>query len=230
MDTYPGRSGGRGAEGSAEELVVLAVGEPHERQVVPGKRFRRREVLVRRIVLDVLEVRRVVVRGEVWDDGRHAVADSVEVPLVVLEERVLHDLLHAILPEPALPVRQEPADEALGHLGHLDVVGELEGVLMVHDLVVGPDQGVRVEGWVPNQHLVKEHAHAPPVALPPVLAGPALGLEHLRGDVVRGPDSCLRPNHPVRTHLHAGTEVRQLQVPLGVQQHVVGFNVPGKYE
>jgi hypothetical protein len=48
----------------------------------------------------------------------------------------------------------------------------------------------------------------------------------LGGDVVGGADRRLGADHPVRAHLHAGPEIRQLEVALGVQQHVVRFHVP----
>ncbi len=48
----------------------------------------------------------------------------------------------------------------------------------------------------------------------------------LGGDVVGGADRRFGADHPVRAHLHAGPEVRQLEVALGVQQHVVRFHVP----
>ena len=139
---------------------------------------------------------------------------------------MFHYLLHAVATEPAVAVGEEAADEGLCHLGHLHVVRELEGVLVVHDLVVGSDQGVGIKRRVPNQHLVKKHTDAPPVALPPILTRPALGFEDLWGNVVRGPHRRLGPDHPVRSHLHTGPKVREFEVALGVQQHVVRFNVP----
>ena len=58
---------------AGEELIVLAVGEADERQVVPRKGLRRWEVLVGRVVFDILKVRRVVVGRQVGNNGRHAV-------------------------------------------------------------------------------------------------------------------------------------------------------------
>ena len=59
--SYPRWSGRRDIRRAVEQLVVLTVGEPHEGKVVPCERLRLREVLVRRVIVDVLKVRRVVV-------------------------------------------------------------------------------------------------------------------------------------------------------------------------
>ena len=64
--------------------------------MVAGERLGRGERLDGGVVLDVVKVPRVVVAREVVDDGRDAVADGVEVPLVVLEERVRLDLVGAL--------------------------------------------------------------------------------------------------------------------------------------
>ena len=51
--------------------------------------------------------------------------------------------------------------------------------------MVGADEGVCVEGRIPHQHFVEEHAHAPPVALPAVLTGAALRFQDLKGKYYR---------------------------------------------
>ena len=159
--------------------------------MVASESFRLWEILVRSFVLHIIEVPGVVIRGEVRHHGRHAVPDAVKGPLVVFEERMRFDFVDAVFSEPRVPVGEEGSDQRLGPGVHVHVLGEGEGVLVVHDLAVGADQGLGVEGRVAHQHLVEEHAHAPPVALPPVLARPALRPQHLGADVVRGPHSCL---------------------------------------
>ena len=49
---------------------------------------------------------------------------------------------------------------------------------------------------------------------------------HLWGDVVWCAYGRLGPNHAVGSHFHAGPEVCELEVALGVQQHVVWLHVP----
>lgn len=44
-----------------------------------------------------------------------------------------------------IPVGQEGTDDILGIFGDLHVVGEVKGVLVVHDLAVGSHQRVGVE-------------------------------------------------------------------------------------
>ena len=50
------------------------------------------------------------------------------------------------VPSSDLPVGEELPDDVLGGLAGLDVVGKLEGVLVVHDLAVGADQRLCVGG------------------------------------------------------------------------------------
>ena len=95
------------------------------------------------------------------------------------------------------PVCEEAADEVLGVVGQFHVIRELEGVLVVHDLAVGADQTLGVEGRVADQHLVEDHADRPPVALAAVNAVTALRLEHLRRDVVRCADRRVRADQTV---------------------------------
>ena len=59
-----------------------------------------------------------------------------------------------------------------------------------------------------------------------VFSHASLRPEHLRTDVVRCAHRSLTPHHTVRPHLHAGPKVRQLEMTAGVQQHVVGLDVP----
>lgn len=47
-----------------------------------------------------------------------------------------------------IPVSQEGADDVLGIFGDLHIIGEVEGVFMVHDLTVGSHQRVSVERCV----------------------------------------------------------------------------------
>ncbi len=131
----------------------------------------------------------------------------MKVPLVILEERMLHDLFNAVAAQPAVAVGKEAADEVLRPGGHLHVLRELERVLMVHNFAVCAHQRLGVEGRVAHQHLVEEDTHAPPVALAAILSGAALGFKHLRGYVVGSADGRLGADHAVGAHLHAGAKV-----------------------
>lgn len=43
------------------------------------------------------------------------------------------------------PVGKKSTDEILGVIGYVTVVGEGQGVLMVHNFAVGPHKGVCIE-------------------------------------------------------------------------------------
>ena len=115
-----------------------------------------------------------------------------------------------------LPVGQEGANDGLGGLAYVDVIGEDEGILVVHDLAVGADEGLGIEWGLAEQHLVEDDADRPPVALAAVLPLATLGSQDLGADVIRGADGCLRPDEAIRVHLHAGAEIGKLQVAIGV--------------
>lgn len=69
--------------------------------------------------------------------------------------------------------------------------------LVVHDLAVGLSRGVGVEGRLPVEHFIGEHAQGPPVTLGAVAVRPrpaAHGLQDLGGQVVGGAHSHQRPN------------------------------------
>ena len=76
-----------------KELVVLGIREANEGEVVASEGLGGREVFVGRLVLYVVKVSGVVISTQIVHNGRDAVADAGEVPLVVLEERVGLDLL-----------------------------------------------------------------------------------------------------------------------------------------
>ena len=59
----------------------------------------------------------------------------------------------------SLPDFQELLNEVLSPGRDEDVLGELECVLVVHDLAVGLDDRLGIERRVPDQHLVEDHAH-----------------------------------------------------------------------
>lgn len=51
-----------------------------------------------------------------------------------------------------------------------------------------------------NKHLKDKDAHRPPVTLSPIKAISALRLQHLRRDVVRGPNSSVTMHHASLQH------------------------------
>ena len=74
----------------------------------------------------------------------------------------------------SLPDFKELLNEVLSPGRDEDVLGELERVLVIHDLAVGLDDRLCVERRVTNQHLVEDHADRPPVTLLPVVTVAAL--------------------------------------------------------
>lgn len=116
-----------------------------------------------------------------------------------------------------LPVSEKGTDDIPGVFGNIHVVREVEGVFMVHNLTVSSHQRVSVEGrvackqrelaisaslncWIikyslTNKHLKDEDSNRPPVTFSPIIAISSLGLQHLRRDVVRGPDGGITVDH-----------------------------------
>ena len=83
-------------------LIVLGISKSHKRQVVAGKGFGDGEILFGGVVVvDVVEVARVIIAAEVRNDRRNAISDRVEGPLIVDEEFMTFDLFHA---DPAQPL------------------------------------------------------------------------------------------------------------------------------
>ena len=65
--------------------------------MIPGKSFGRWEVLAGGVVLYVVKVGSIVITRQVVDNGRHGVADGIEVPLTVLEKCVVFNLFGALV-------------------------------------------------------------------------------------------------------------------------------------
>lgn len=75
-----------------------------------------------------VKVGRVGRTAHIRDVGRLQVPDVL--PVQPLEEGVLLEVLHPILPQPALPAADQPLDEVFGLLGHVcDVGRELKPLL-----------------------------------------------------------------------------------------------------
>lgn len=149
------------------------------------------------LLLDVVEVARVVVAGQLRHDRRHALPQILEAPVVVLEETVPLDLVDAVTAEALLAIYEKTADQALGRVRDVQFLGEVEGIAVVHDFGVGADEGVGVEGRVADEHLVEKDADGPPVAVAAVDALATLGLQDLRGYVVGRAHRCFRAHEAV---------------------------------
>lgn len=173
-------------------------------------------------VLHHIEVARVRGTLEIWRERGNAVSEAV--PFKAKEERMLPEITYSVPAQAHLRGTQQLLDEVASLLGdscvgqrETEVLllrrGGEEGLLpgrlrgevtgsaggaypVVHDLAVGLGRGVGVEGRLPVEHFIGEHAQRPPVTLGPVAASPrpsAHRLQDLGRQVVRGAHSHQRP-------------------------------------
>ena len=92
-------------------LVISGVGEPNKRQVVSSECLWRGEILLWTLVLlDVIEVTRILVAAELGHHWWHAISDRVKRPLIVFEELVFLDLIDSISPKSHISVGEEAAN------------------------------------------------------------------------------------------------------------------------
>ena len=97
--------------------------------------------------------------------------------------------------------RNVPSDEVLGATAELDVIGEVESLAPVDDLLVRLSAVLRAEWWPANQAFEHNRAHAPPVTAECV----ALPAEDLGGDVVWRADRGVSHHSPGFTpHIDLG--------------------------
>jgi hypothetical protein len=104
------------------------------------------------------------------------------------------------------------------------VLGKLERLGMVQNLLVDAQKGCIVERRIPVEHLIENNAHAPPVALWPVYARGRLRIEHLGTNVLWRAHGCLRAitAYPAITaHADSSSKISKLDVPVRVQQKIV---------
>ena len=67
------------------------------------------------------------------------------------------------------PLDEEARDQTLGLGWDLDgVIGELERILVVHDVGVRSHERIRVKGRVSRDHFIQHHSHGPKIALLPI--------------------------------------------------------------
>ena len=122
-----------------------------------------------------------------------------------------------------VPIGEESADDADRLGAEVALGGKVKMLLVVHDLAVGADERVGVEGRVADEHLVQEDAHRPPVALAAIDAVAALRLEDFGRYVVGRANGRVRAHQAVLVHLDARAEVGELQVTVSIDEHVVGL-------
>ena len=138
------------------------------------------------------------------------------VPLEVLEERMLHDLVGPVLgAESLLGVFLEQSVEERGELLP-DGLGHFEGALA--DFEKEFVSVLVVEGGDADDHLVDDAAEGPPVHLLPV----ALFLDDLRGEVLGGAADGLGELVP---HELGEAEVRELEIAVLADEDVLGLEV-----
>eukprot|EP00760_Papus_ankaliazontas_P021337 PhM_4_TR18675/c0_g1_i3/m.71114 len=133
---------------------------------------------------------------------------------------VLHQRLYvSTLPRVAVKTRAHKARRRVAHLTFRDRRHErLVATETVHKArrVEGVAQLLGRVGDAPEQQLQRHHAHGPHVRCLASAAGTRLGRHVQR----RASDVALR-----QRRLHGGAEVRQLALPVDLQQHVVRFDV-----
>lgn len=104
-----------------------------------------------------VEVGRVGRTAHVRNIGRLQVPDVL--PVQPLEEGVLLEVLHPVLPQPALPAADQPLDEVFGLLGHIRDVGrELKPLLGGQGAVRGL-QGAQTSQGTEQRQQLQSHSH-----------------------------------------------------------------------
>mmetsp|Transcript_48062 Transcript_48062/g.148315 ORF Transcript_48062/g.148315 Transcript_48062/m.148315 type:complete len:343 (-) Transcript_48062:141-1169(-) len=177
-------------------------------------RERRRAVLA---ALGVrLEVARVARALRLHRDRRRVVPREQLVPVRAVEVRVALDVRHPVLERPQ-PLRVVDHQQPLHKVPRARVEPVRELHLALQDLLVDPERRVVVERRVPRDEFVQQDPHRPPVHRLAV----ALALDHLGRQVLGRPAQRERPLR----HLLREPEVRDLDVPLVVQQQVLRLQV-----
>lgn len=163
-----------------------------------------------------LEVGRVAGALDLDGDRGGVVAVVELLPVGAVEVGMRLDVGDAVLEGAEAPcvVRDEQALDQVAGAG-VEPVGELE--LALEDLLVRAEGGLVEEGRVAGDEFVQQDAHRPPVHRLAV----ALGLDHLRREVLRG----AAQREGALGDLLREAEVGDLDVALAVEQQVLGLEV-----
>ncbi|KAI9916133.1 hypothetical protein PsorP6_018003 [Peronosclerospora sorghi] len=251
-----GRSGPQGRRGREltrlGELVKVGRDLPHERLVLGAALLRVMGLELRQHVVKVGPAPRGNIRRLHRAERR---------PVHAVKPRMALDLVHGPGAESVLGITNQslhkiPARRTQSRRGF---GREPKRLVPVDNLATRLHGLIGVKGWVPDQTLVQDDAHGPPVTLLPIsflcqhLGRNVVGRAHrakrnlsvatkrfaprrvhtvCRAATFDGRGTlCIhgmvrnREQIHARVHFLAQPQVRELQVPMRVQEHIVGFHV-----
>ncbi len=87
--------------------MVLGVCEPNKGKVISSEGFWRRETLDWRFVLNIVKISCVIVAGKFVYDGRYIVSNCPEVPVFVLEEGMIDDVINPFVAQSVLSMEND---------------------------------------------------------------------------------------------------------------------------